>query len=391
MTQRQLADLADVSIDVIRKIEQGQRLSVRLDTLGAIAQALDVSTSELLDKPRGLVVGAEDGEMLHLRRAILDVIPMTTDPSSLADLRVQLGESWRAYWTGQYAACARRLPAVIVGSRAAVRADMGTTALTVQADVLHLAASLLAHLGMEDLAALAMHQATTAADASEDDLMIAGLAGSRAWLLMRQGLSAEGAEVAIAAAGEIEPRMAAHVNHVAVWGECLRYATVALTRAGQAAEARGLVVLTNTAAARVGAERPDRAWSVRVAEKAEGNAPLPGLGFGPLLTAVAEVEVEVADEQYRQALNLAARIGSLDALSPAVRAGHLINVAWAQTMDYHSADAVMTLRQAERIAPELVPYQTLVRQAVAELLPRRRTQRLPGLVGLAERAGVSVG
>lgn len=41
LTQQELADAAGVSVDIIRKLEQGQRSSALLTTLMAIAQALD--------------------------------------------------------------------------------------------------------------------------------------------------------------------------------------------------------------------------------------------------------------------------------------------------------------------------------------------------------------
>ncbi|MCY1141470.1 helix-turn-helix domain-containing protein [Actinoplanes sp. Pm04-4] len=39
MTQQQLADHSGISVGIIRKLEQGQRQSVRLETLTALAHA----------------------------------------------------------------------------------------------------------------------------------------------------------------------------------------------------------------------------------------------------------------------------------------------------------------------------------------------------------------
>jgi transcriptional regulator with XRE-family HTH domain len=45
LTQEQLAERADVSVDVIRRLEQGQRRTARIATLHAIASALDTKVS----------------------------------------------------------------------------------------------------------------------------------------------------------------------------------------------------------------------------------------------------------------------------------------------------------------------------------------------------------
>jgi transcriptional regulator with XRE-family HTH domain len=51
LTQEQLADRARVSVDTIRKLEQGQRQTARLATLNALARALDVEPSVLVGQP----------------------------------------------------------------------------------------------------------------------------------------------------------------------------------------------------------------------------------------------------------------------------------------------------------------------------------------------------
>jgi transcriptional regulator with XRE-family HTH domain len=45
LTQEQLAERAEVSVDVIRRLEQGQRRTARFATLHAIAAALDTEVS----------------------------------------------------------------------------------------------------------------------------------------------------------------------------------------------------------------------------------------------------------------------------------------------------------------------------------------------------------
>jgi transcriptional regulator with XRE-family HTH domain len=51
-TQTDLAAAADVSVDVIRKLEQGRRHTVSIGTLQRIARALDVDIGRLLGPSR---------------------------------------------------------------------------------------------------------------------------------------------------------------------------------------------------------------------------------------------------------------------------------------------------------------------------------------------------
>ena len=54
LTQEGLAERAGVSVDLIKKLEQGSRATARLATLIALANALDVSLSQLTDKQTAL-------------------------------------------------------------------------------------------------------------------------------------------------------------------------------------------------------------------------------------------------------------------------------------------------------------------------------------------------
>lgn len=391
ISQRDLAEAAGVSVDLIRKLEQGRRHTARLESLDKIAKALDLDLAELVGKPRGLVTGAEDREVTHLRRAVLDVIPVVAEPARLGQLQGHLGDGWRLYWVGRYAALARVLPPAITAARASVRASAdGTAVRTAQAilaDYLHLAACLLAHMAYDDLAALAMHQSLDAARAADDALLVAGLSASRAWLLSRQGLIDEAENLALATARDIEPSMAtANVDQVAIWGENLRYACVALARGGRHSEAAELLPRIQTAAARVEAERPARTWLERISDKE--TVPLSGLGFGATLATMTAVTVASGADQHRKALALDEQMPHFNSVSPALQSRHLLTVAWTQMADYRFPAAVGTLLRAEHIAPDLFAHQSLSRTIVAELLPRRHKQRLPGLVSLAERLGV---
>lgn len=75
VTQEELAARAEVHVDTIRKLEQGQRQSARLTTLRAIAAALDTELERLLGSPTVTAHQSDDatGGLLALRDAIQDV------------------------------------------------------------------------------------------------------------------------------------------------------------------------------------------------------------------------------------------------------------------------------------------------------------------------------
>src|SRR3954468_22632821 len=106
LTQEELAGHAAVSIDLVKKLEQGRRESARLRSLAALADSLDVPLSELTDK-RPRLDGAGDRLVLGLRDALLtpDLLPgMESEddgaPAAAEDIQAMTSAGWRDYWAG---------------------------------------------------------------------------------------------------------------------------------------------------------------------------------------------------------------------------------------------------------------------------------------------------
>ena len=68
-----------------------------------------------------------------------------------------------------------------------------------------------------------------------------------------------------------------------------------------------------------------------------------------------------------------------------------IDMAWAYTQRRADAEAIVNLMEAERIAPQTVRYNVVVRELLREMLKRERRTATPGLRALASRAGVLQG
>src|SRR5205814_10400801 len=75
LTQERLAEQAGLSVDIVRKLEQGVRRTARLATLNALARALDVEPSVLVGQPATFEVRGEGEQpsVLALRQAVAPV------------------------------------------------------------------------------------------------------------------------------------------------------------------------------------------------------------------------------------------------------------------------------------------------------------------------------
>lgn len=374
MTQRQLADATGLTTSLISKIERSERPTARLDTLHKLAQALDIQVWELMGRQPGLPAGDDDAAVLALRRAVHGGPEHDGEPRSGEILRGDMPDLWQSYWTGRYTRLTQVLPGALAEARAAVRAENSVTANAVLAETFQVAAALLAHLTYEDLAHVALLRAAAAADRAEDQLLAANVQASQTWVLTRQGLWEQAERTAVDAAAAVEPQLShATADQLAVWGELLRYGITALMRDGRRSEAEHMQAMVSAAATTLGERRPTLGGVVT---------------FSTTVAGMSAVGIAVATDEPRKALQLAAQVDDISAAPLTVQSRYLLNVAFAQAADWQSQAAIDTMRRADALAPEVMPYQGIAKAIVEELAPRRRRERLIGLSGLAERVGV---
>lgn len=405
MTQQQLADRAGVSVDLVRKLEQGRKQTASYQYLQRIAGALDVDATMLLAQPSRIDLGRVGGEeredgggMLAIREAIT-ALWIDEEPTALEDLERQASYAWRAYWTNQFDQLGRLLPDFITAARATAKHHEHTDgqahrrAFVALADAYGAAASMLVHLGAIDLAYLGMERAQDAAARSGDELRAGAANGWMSWLLLHQTSAADGIQdprdhgrrspltqarrLATETADELEPKLGkASGEHLSVWGSLLVSSAVAAARDGDASEADDILNLAEAAATRM--DGPGR--QVRL----EYQSP-----FGLPLVVMQQVDVAVVTDRPGRALEVAERMPPEPDLPQASRARHLADVAFAQCQLGKDRAATDTLLAIERSAPNWMRYQPYPRLIVAELLERARRVRMPGLLGLAKRLNVA--
>ncbi|MGC0421958.1 helix-turn-helix domain-containing protein [Embleya sp. AB8] len=387
-TQESLAAAAGVSVDVVRKLEQNQRLTARLSTLNALSGALDVETSMLIGQPTTFEsAGDRDPRpsLLALRQAVTPVSELLDDEIAVADgespsvvdLRDALRSTEVIRREGKLSEIATVLPRLISDARSAAREHAGAdraAAFAVLAEAYQVAATTLAAPGKEDAAYTAIERAGVAARNSDDpQLEVIGMS-TLSWIFSKQGRIDDAQRVAQATAGKIEPSLTkTPLIDVALWGILLLRAASAAVRAERRDTAAELLRLANAAAARIGTDRMDYATP-----------------FGPTNAGVATVNAFVEMDRPEQALTEARRITGLDNLPPTWQARHYVDRALAHIDLANDDHATRAMLKAEQTAPEWMRYHATSHRVVADMVSRKRRPSTP-LLALAGRLQLGVG
>ncbi|MFI1199036.1 helix-turn-helix domain-containing protein [Streptomyces sp. NPDC020883] len=378
LTQEGLAERAGLSVDIVRKLEQGVRRTARLGTLNALARALDVETSALVGKATTFEVRS-DGEqpsVLALRQAVSPVSellgeePDPEDPPGIAALQASLRSTEGIRREGRMAEIGSLLPQLIRDAKAVAHASTGSAAASAQsvlAEAYQIAATTLAALGKEDAAFTALERARAAAAKGDDPHLETMGFSSLAWVLTKQGRLTDAERVALSAAERIEPGFRSPPAELALWGILLLRAATAAVRLERRDTVLDLLTLAGAAAARLGADRIDYATP-----------------FGPTNVGVAKVNFLVEMEDSAEALRAARTVPELRALPPTWRARFHVDRALALADLHHDDGAVAALLTAERTAPEWMRYHSTSLRLVSELRGRERRRTSP-LVELADR------
>ena len=378
LTQEQLAEHAGLSVDIVRKLEQGRRQTARLATINALARALDVEPSVLVGQPTTFEARdeGEPASVLALRQAVSPVGELLgedddpEDPPTIGALRACLRSTEEIRREGKLGTIGALLPPLIRDARAATRAYTGAdqaAAYAVLGEAYQVAATTLTALGREDAGFTALERSLTAVRRGDDpNLETVGIS-TLAWILTKQGRLVDAERVATRAAERVEPGFRSPPVSLALWGVLLLRAATAAVRLERHGAVTDLLRMAGAAAARIGTDRLDYATP-----------------FGPTNVGVANVNFLVEMDRADHAVRAARQVPEPGRLPPTWQARFHVDRALAHVDLGQDDAATRALLTAERIAPEWMRYHATSRRLVGELRARERRRTSP-VTELADR------
>jgi transcriptional regulator with XRE-family HTH domain len=394
LTQEALAEAAGLSVETVRKLEQGERNSPRMSTLRRLATALHVPTSALLGSASQAAARREPDfdqvALLDLRRTLTPARGLhgtlvgAGEPPLLGDVAMSVRALDIAYHDDDYARTLEGLPAVIGQARAVVIAAGSDTdvghAHELHSQSLQVAGTLLIQLRQLDLAYQALTAALDAADRSGNDLIGGSVITTLCWLFLRQGRLDETERLAVTTADQIEPRFSRAEDPVryAEWGWLMLRASAAAARDARYDDAEAMLDAAAAAAVRLGDRGP--------LELSPGPAKLGT--FCPATVAMKRVEAAVIAGDPLRVLALAGQVPPTDLPRSNNWNRHRLDVAWAHAERRQWSEARDVLTGIARTAPAWLRHQRFARDVVESISKHRRRAMDDELTELAALVGL---
>nr|WP_129839761.1 helix-turn-helix transcriptional regulator [Streptomyces sp. RFCAC02] len=373
-TQQRLAVEAGLSVGVVKKVERGG--TARLETYHALARALGVRTSRLLDAGAPHREQRDDGDnlpLLGLRQVIAP--PVTADgPLGLtavtgADEEPDLRRLWRTadgladtYYRDDYGTVAELLPSLVRSAHSAVRHFEGAAqhgdALRLRARVLQMAGRYLVQVRAYDLAHMALRDAVRDAAAAGDQGGVAAAVYQQGWLLIRQGRLDEAEAVSVVTADASEPRLSrASREALGAWGKLLVHGSSAAARNNRPGEARDMLRLARAAGVALGGGQA-------VSTATWGR-------FDWRTVAYQAIENHMVADNPHRALALASRMPPPPKGATFGRR-HMLTVAQAHAALRAGDEAMAILLGLSRTSPQWLRHQRLARDVFGTARKRQR-------------------
>ena len=255
---------------------------------------------------------------------------------------------------------------LVAESRGAER----TRALELQSSVYVAAAKLVTKVGNDELAWLTADRAASAALQAESPTLAAAAAYQVACAFLKNDRLDEAETVAMVTAANLRDDSSTGLS---VRGALTLIAAVIAGRRNDCPEATERLQRAQLLADQLG-EDGNYGWTA----------------FGPTNVTIHRVSTaaELGDAGEAIAKAEYVDVAALPAGLLSRRAQVHIDMAWAYTQRRADAEAVVNLLEAERVAPQTLRYNVLVRELLREMLKRERRTATPGLRALALRAGV---
>ncbi|MFI5721103.1 multiprotein-bridging factor 1 family protein [Nocardia sp. NPDC051750] len=357
LSQRDLATAAGLSLSLVKKVEQGQRETVRLETLRALAVALRVRTTVL----QGAHTDAEwaDEATVDLwepvRRALAGGPDDLEDRPSIDGVRAVYDGLRPALTAHRYTEVAAALPALLRDADALDERD----GRAIRSRILGMVGWLLVQNRQFDTATEAL---TRAIDQAPDRGTAVAAVNAQVWNHLRQGELALAAELAQQWADDIEPRFSRATGlQLALWGRLWLYVANVGVRDNSPGLTDDALALARAAADRIGREVT--------------YDPSPHRPFGPVTVAQIAGECAVITGHPERAIAIGESIPATAVVSAtaAPRLRHRLDVAKAHTQLRQYGEAIAVMRELHHTAPEWLPQQRYARDILGEIIRGRRT------------------
>ncbi|WP_063044636.1 helix-turn-helix domain-containing protein [Nocardia pseudovaccinii] len=358
LSQRELANNSGVSLSLIRKLEQGDRAGVRLETLRKLAIALRTRTSTLqAGRADAEYADAETSDVWEpVRRALagLDANDTIDEQPTNAGVHAAYEALMPMIDEHRYGETSAVLPALLCDADALTDHE----GRAIRARLLSMTGWMLTQNRQFDIAAMTLDQAI---DAAPERGIAVGAVNVLVWSALRQGRLDIARELAVKWADDIEPRFSrATVSQLALWGRLWLYVANVGVRDNSPGETEDALSLARAAADRIGHEVL--------------YDPNPNRLFGPVTVAQITGECAVIAEQPSKTLAIAESLPTT-VLSPtaAGRLRHRLDVANAHTQLRQHGEATHTLQQLRTAAPEWLAQQRYARDILGTIVHQRRT------------------
>ncbi|MFI5754449.1 helix-turn-helix domain-containing protein [Streptomyces sp. NPDC051569] len=361
LTQRELADLSNVSYSTLTKVEQGV-LPAGPSVIGALARALSVPVTELTGQPYldELRQDQLDGLIQPIREA-LNIYDLGPDPDvvprSVTDLEAHAEELCALVRATHIKKVAAELPGLIaeVTTTAHVRGEDRSWRLL--AGTYRTAYDVTAKLGFPDLCTVALDRMDWAAQRASDAVVGAMRQYLRALTYLRASDYQTGKRLVRLGMVQLEQAAASRVRDV-VAGQIHLGAAVLAGRDKDEAGAEGHL-----------------AEAQRLADITGPAEQVHWLSFGPTNVGAHRVSVLAELDRYPEAVRTADKMRIPDDWPPSRLAHHYAEVARAQLWTGSTEAAFKSLGKARKLAPQQTRYSPTVRETYAGLESAKR--RMP--------------
>jgi DNA-binding XRE family transcriptional regulator len=370
LTQKELADLADLSVSLVRKLEQGEKRDVRMETAHQLARALDVPTMHLLtEAPPPWRPNVPSDIWQPVVTALGAPPPQLPEEPTAAGVGGALAGGRALFASERYDDLGRMLPALLRDARALE----GPPARRLQYQVLQLTVSFLGQVRQYEAAADAAQRTL---DAATDELDGAAAVVAQCQQLLRGGHLTEVAELASRWADDVEPRVSrATPQELAVWG--------------------GLQLRVGAAAVRDN-RKPEAAHALRMARIAAvglGKEVITGPDFlrhfGPATVTHQRAEHAAIQRNPARVLQIHKAVRTWSPVKGGGRSGrcrHMLDVADAHLRLHDDEQCVQVLQDVWEEAPQWITAQRYAQDIMGRVIEGRRTLT-PEMRELADALG----